>query len=98
MRYWPTRTDLIEAITIFEDFQPRPAHSEIPENVLNGRASDIKDFVLAFDSKFDDFNDLPTGFRFSNNAMADIINVILDLPPNKLATSDAVRIVRNRHK
>ena len=60
--------------------------------------SDIKDFVLSFDGHFDEQNDLKTGFRFSNNAVADIINVVLDLPVDKLATGDAVRTVRKRFK
>lgn len=98
LKYWPSSADLIRAIAEFEESQPHPAHSQYPKDVINGRESDIKDFVIAFDSKFDEFNGLQSDFRFSNNAMADIINVILDLPVKKLATSDAVRIVRNRFK
>jgi hypothetical protein len=75
-----------------------PTHSEYPEAVLKGRSSDIKDFVIAFDAAFDEQNGLPTGFRFSNNAMADIINVILDLPLEKLTTGEAIRVVRNRQR
>lgn len=97
LKYWPTRADIVESIALFEGIQPSPKHSEIPESVLSGRASDIKDFVLAFDCKFDEPNGLPSGFRFSNNALADIINVVLGLPPSKLATGDAVRVVRHRH-
>jgi hypothetical protein len=98
LKYWPSRADLLTAIAEFEEEQPDPGHSQYPEHVINGRESDIKDFVLAFDSKFDDHNGLVTGFRFSNNAMADIINVVLDLPIDKLATGDAVRNVRSRFK
>lgn len=96
LKYWPDVSDLVAAIAEFEKEQPEPAHSQYPEQVINGRESDIKDFVLAFDSKFDEPNGLPKKFRFSNNAMADIINVVLDLPVAKLATGDAVRVVRNR--
>jgi len=98
LKYWPSRADLITAIAEFEEVQPSPIHSQYPDHVINGRESDIKDFVLAFDSKFDECNGLATGFRFSHNAMADIINVILDLPVNKIATGDAVRNVRSRFK
>ncbi|MFT7158699.1 MAG: hypothetical protein ACI8Q1_003733 [Parvicella sp.] len=98
LRYWPSRSDLISAIAVFEDAQPAPSHSQYPEHVINGRESDFKDFVLSFDDHFDEPNGLRTGFRFSHNAMADIINVVLDLPVKKLATGDAVRIVRNRFK
>ncbi|GIU32560.1 hypothetical protein L2719_10080 [Shewanella schlegeliana] len=97
LKYWPTRADVAESIASFEKIQPSPSHSELPESVLKGRASDIKDFVLAFDYSFDGLNGLPSDFRFSNNALADIINVILDLSSDRLATGDAIRIVRNRH-
>lgn len=97
LKYWPTRADVVESIASFERTQPSPSHSELPESVLKGRASYIKDFVLAFDSNFDGLNGLPSNFRFSNNALADIINVILNIPSDKLVTGDAVRIVRNRH-
>ena len=98
LKYWPSRADLVSAIAGFEDMQPDPTHIQYPENVINGRESDIKDFVLSFDGHFDEPNDLKTGFRFSHNAVADIINVVLDLPVDKLATGDAVRVVRNRFK
>ncbi|MCW9689099.1 hypothetical protein [Proteus terrae] len=96
LKYWPSRSDIIQSIVEFEGRQPEPMHSEYPETVLKGRISDIKDFVISFDSAFDEKNGLPTGFRFSNNSMADIINVILDLPLEKLTTGEAIRIVRNR--
>ncbi|MPW34879.1 hypothetical protein [Vibrio sp. B1Z05] len=98
LKYWPNRSDLVKSIAKFEKRQPQPAHSEYPETVLQGRASDIKDFVIAFDAAFDELNGLPTGFRFTNNAMADILNVILDLPLEKLTTGEAIRVVRNRQR
>ncbi|MCD9504754.1 hypothetical protein GLP37_21565 [Photobacterium phosphoreum] len=97
LKYWPTRSDIVESIAFFEEIQPPPKHIEISENTLKGRTSDIKDFVLSFDKKFNDSNDLPCGFRFSNNALADIINVVLDLPVDKLTTGDAIRIIRYRY-
>lgn len=97
LKYWPSRSDVVRSIAEFESVQPEPLHSEYPEAVLKGRASDIKNFVLAFDAAIDEPNGLPTGFRFTNNSMASIINVILDLPVDKLATGDAVRVVRNRY-
>jgi len=96
-KYWPSRADIVQAIADFEDCQPLPKHQEYPDAVINGRASDIKDFVLAFDSKFDETNSLPNGFRFTNKAMSEIINVVLDLPPDKLASADAIKTVRNRY-
>jgi len=98
LKYWPSRSELVSAIADFEEVQPNPTHCQFPEHVINGRQSDFKDFVIAFDDKFDELNGLPTGFRFSHNALADIINVVLNLPVDRLATGDAVRIVRNRFK
>lgn len=98
LKYWPNRADLVSAIAEFEEMQPSPKHTQYPDRVVNGRESDIKDFVLAFDGCFDELNDLKTGFRFSNSATADIINVILDLPVDKLTNGDVVRVIRNRFK
>ncbi|PAJ73392.1 hypothetical protein CJF42_16130 [Pseudoalteromonas sp. NBT06-2] len=97
-KYWPSRAEVIEAIGNFERQHIEPTHTELPMTVIEGRATDIKDFVLAFDGQFDKHsNDLPEDFKFSNNAMADIINIILDFPPEKMTTPDAIRIVRNRY-
>ncbi len=98
LKYWPSRADVVEAISDFEVVQPCPRHFELPSAVINGRASDIKDFVLAFDGSFDnESNGLPVGFRFSNKAMAEIINIVLNLSSEKLASPDAIKTVRNRY-
>ena len=97
LKYWPSRSELIYAVADFEETQPNPKHCQFPDHVINGRQSDFKDFVIAFDDKFDELNGLPTNFRFSNNAIADIINVVLNLPSDKLASSDAIRNVRSKH-
>lgn len=98
LKYWPSRADLVEAIAIFEELQPEPVHSELPKDVIDGRSSTIKDFVLAFDKAFMNSNGLPRHFKFTNSAMADIMNVVLDLPVEHLVTGDAIRIVRHRYK
>ncbi|MBP2699504.1 hypothetical protein [Photobacterium lucens] len=97
LKYWPKRADIVESIALFESNLQEPEHSIIPDVVMKGRVSNIKDFVLAFDSAFDELNDLPDGFRFSNNALAEIINVVLDVQVDKLVTADAIRLVRNRY-
>ncbi|WP_240464850.1 hypothetical protein [Paraferrimonas sp. SM1919] len=97
LKYWPSRADVVEAIGEFEELLPIPQHVEVPDAVLDGRASDHKDFVLAFDAQFSKPNQLPTGFRFSNQAMADIINVVLDLPEDKLILGDTIRKIRYRY-
>lgn len=98
LKYWPSLADIVEAISLFEKNQPLPQHYEFPDKVIIGRVSDIKDFVLTFDQKFDDSNGLPTGFRFSNNAVAEIMNIVLNRPVTELITGDAVKNVRNKYK
>ncbi|WP_422473663.1 hypothetical protein [Endozoicomonas sp. ALB032] len=66
-KYWPSRAAIVEVISTFERAQPAPAHLDISDQVIQGRTSDIKDFVLAFDQKFDDSVGLPKDFRFSKN-------------------------------
>jgi hypothetical protein len=97
-RYWPSCADIVEQIGNYQSEMKELTHMSLPLNVIDGRASDIKDFVLGFDSKFTQLNGLPSEFSFSNNAMAEIINVVLDLPVEQLVSADAIRLVRNRYK
>lgn len=97
LKYWPTRIEMIEAVANFERGQPEPTHEYLPEQVMHGRASDIKDYVLAFDATFDGPNSLPNGFRLGNHALADVANVVLNLPPDQLTDGDAVGLIRRRY-
>lgn len=98
LKYWPSCPDFVEAIGIHQSNQPSPTHSEYPDQVLSGRSSQYKDFVLTFDSGYQDNYCLPDDFKFSNKAMAEIINVVLDLEPDEYATPEAVKTIRNRYK
>lgn len=97
-KYWPSSTDLVEQIAIDHSFMEKLSHISLPFNVIEGRASDIKDFVLGFDDKFLQLNGLPAGFSFSHAAMAEIMNVVLDLPVEQLVSPEAVKLVRHRYK
>lgn len=98
LRYWPTRAELVRAIGDFESGQPDPTHIEFPEEVITGRSADIKNFVLAFDEGFTEPNDLPDKFRFSNSAMAEIMNIVQNRAPDDLVTGDAIKTVRSRYQ
>lgn len=98
-KYWPTRSQIVSAIADFEIEQPKPTHRLIPSDVLDGRSAVIKDYVLPFDSGFSSYdNDLPPCFRFSNNAMADLANFVLDVDPDNPITPEAIRNVRHRYQ
>ena len=96
-RYFPEPADIAKTIGDFYSNLPAPTHPALTGKVLQGRKCDFKNFVITFDKLFDDSNDLPTGFRFSNKAMASIINIVLDVPVDKLVTSTTIRVARNRN-
>lgn len=96
-RYWPTRIDVLDAIVEFETKPINMSHDQFPDEVLNGRKANFKDFILSFDAAFTKTNCLPSTFRFSNEAMADIANVILEATESPL-TGEIVRLNRNRYK
>ena len=98
LNYWPSCPDFVEAIGIHQSKQPSPTHSKYPIQVLSGRSSRYKDYVITFDSGFRDNQSLPNDFKFTNKAMAEIINVVLDLEPEDYATPEAIKTIRNRYK
>ena len=97
-KYWPEPEKLISALGDFESSRLLPVQGYIPEEVMGGRKSVLKDFVLGLDSDLLNCRQIPTSFSFSNVAIASIASVVLDLPENKLATEEAVRVIRNRRK
>lgn len=97
-KYWPSLRKMVGAIGEFEESLSLPSQGSLPDEVLAGRSSHIKDFVLGFDADVKRARQIPRSFSFSNSAVATIINVVMDLPVDSLATSDAVRVVRNRYR
>jgi hypothetical protein len=97
-KYWPSLSQMIDAIGEFEESLSLPSQGFLPDEVLAGRASHIKDFVLGFDADVKHVHQIPRSFSFSNSAVATIANVVMVLPVDSLATSDAVRVVRNRYR
>ncbi len=97
-KYWPDLHQLVSAIGDFESLESVPKQNSIPEDVMDGRSSIIKDFVLTLDKDLKDCRQIPNSFVFSNSSMATIVNVVLDLPITKIATTDTVRVIRNRRR
>lgn len=97
-KYWPQLEDLITAIGNFESSRDLPTQGYLPEEVMGGRKSIIKDFVLGLDLDIYRCRQIPKSFSFSNASMASIVNVVLDLPADTLATAEAVCVIRNRSK
>ncbi len=97
-KYWPEPERLVSAIGDFESSRELPVQGYLPEEVMDGRKSVLKDFVLGFDSDLINTRQIPKSFSFSNASIASIANVVLDLPKNRLATEDAIRVIRNRRK
>ncbi|WP_420590809.1 hypothetical protein [Bacterioplanoides sp.] len=97
LRYWPDRSEMVSAIAEFEQSLDSPTHYIFTDEVLNGRESVAKDFVISFDKSFEMGNQLPDDFRFSNKAMAAILNVVLNIDAEHLCDDTNVRIIRHRY-
>ncbi len=97
-RYWPEIKQFVSAIGTYESSQPQLVKGNLPESIMHGRSSTLKDFVLGFDSELRKCQQIPADFSFSNSSMATIANIVLELPESQLATSDTVRNVRHRFK
>lgn len=96
-KYWPKLWEIVSAIRSFQLSQSAPVQEYIPDEVMSGRESIIKDFVLTFDSRLRNCHQISNSFVFSNESLATIVNVVLDLT-DSIATSEAVRVIRNRKK
>jgi len=95
-KYWPTVAEIIAVIGAFEASRPIPTQNHLPSDVMGGRATILKDFVLSFDADLKNTDEIPNSFSFSNSSMATIVNIALDLPVDQIATSDAIRLIRKR--
>jgi len=97
-RYWPSVDKLISAVGDFEASSSIPIQNHLPTGVMDGRVTILKDFVLSFEADLQDTHQIPDSFTFSTASMATIVNIVLDLPDEKIATPEAVRIIRKRRK
>lgn len=97
-KYWPNKIQLIEAFLQYEKSNNTHPNHYIPDEVLASRSNIVKNFILCFDGHFKDpTNQLPADFSFRNRSMADIINVVLGIPPDNLFSEEAVKTVRARY-
>ncbi|BCE03452.1 hypothetical protein [Marinicellulosiphila megalodicopiae] len=96
--YWPSVINLVEGIAEFQENELQPQQLTLIDEVESGRKSLFKDFVLLLDDCITSNRYIKGEFQFSNNAMANLINVVLDLPPETLATPEVVKNIRHKYK
>lgn len=97
-RYWPSKVQLIKTFEDYETKNSSYAHHYIPETVISSRPNVVKNFVLSFDGRFEDTSSqIPETFRFSNAALADILNVVLDIDIDHLYSAEAIKNERRKN-
>ncbi len=96
-KYWPSPTEIVQAIAEHYASAPLPESKELPQMVMDGRQAPIKDYVLAVDRDLQNNRQIPS-FRLSHASMATVVNVVLDLPVEAMVTGETIRQVRNRHQ
>lgn len=97
-KYWPSLQDMLQSV-IEESVEPEiVALSPITDAATKSRQNSNTDFLRALDARIlQDANLLPAGFQLSDDAVASIANVALQLPSDKLMTADRVRVARYRN-
>ncbi|MDT0581506.1 hypothetical protein [Brumicola blandensis] len=98
-KYWPSKIHLLKAFEAYEEDDGEFSHYYFPSKVLSSRTSVVKNFVACFDARFEDHSrQLPNDFRFSNAALADILNVVLDIEVDNLYSDEAIKNARRKIK
>ena len=97
LKYWPDVYEVVGAIAEHGSIEGLPVQRYIPKEVMRAsRAAVFKDYVLAVDSDIKNNRQITNNFNFSNKAMANIVNVVLDISEDQIATEDTIRNIRNR--
>lgn len=101
LKYWPSLSECIRVIG--SDAQQAEV---VPDNALTDAATHSSrpskaDFVRALlasieDHRGDHQGGIPTTFEFTNSALADLVNVLLELPPKELVTEEYLKTERHR--
>lgn len=103
LKYWPSLADCIRVIGT------DALHAEVaPESRVTAAATRSSrpskaDSVRALLASFEDHRgegpgDIPTTFEFSNGAMADLVNVLFELPTEELVSDEYIKTERHRMK
>lgn len=102
-RYWPSLADLMNQIALEAIHAKVEPINSVVEAATESRISSKSDSLRAFLAMVEDNCEeqsgrLPDGFRLSDQSMADIMNCVLDLPPDEMVNSDYVKGFRQRQR
>lgn len=101
LKYWPSIADCIRAIGT------DAWRAEIePDNRLTAaatrssrpsKADSVRALLASIeDHRGDRLGGIPTSFEFSNGALADLVNVLFELPPEELVGDEYIKTERHR--
>ncbi|MGG6462612.1 hypothetical protein [Solilutibacter silvestris] len=103
LKYWPSLAECIRAISDDArraEVTPNDSVTAVATESQRPSKSDfIRGLLAQIDrNKGDYLGGIPTDFTMSNDDLATIVNVILDLPVTELADANSVKVLRHRMK
>jgi len=103
LKYWPTLSECIRVIGQDADQADIAADSSLTEAATLSSRPSKADSVRALlasieDNRGDWEGGIPRSFEFSNAALADLVNVLFELPAEGLVSDEYMKIERHRRK
>lgn len=103
MKYWPRLFDVIQVIATDAEQAEVIASDPLTESATQSKRPSAADFTRALRAAIDEnkgtwFGAIPNDFALSDQGMATLINVLLDLPVEKMIDPVHVKNSRNKHK
>lgn len=103
MKYWPMLSDVVRVIGIDAEQADVIASDPLTESATQSKRPSTADFTRALGAAIDEnrgtwLGAIPNDFTLSDQGMATLINVLLDLPAEKMVDPVHVKNSRNKHK
>lgn len=103
LKYWPEVADCLRVLAQDAASAEIEATDPLTEAATMSSRPSTSDSVWAFlafieESKGDFEGRLPVDFKLTDKTMADLLNVVLDLSPETLLTSERIKGIRHRPK
>lgn len=103
MKYWPLLADCVRVIGDDAENAGITASDPLTEAATKSTRASKADFIRALRESIDEnrgdwLGAIPKMFGPSNDAMATLVNVLLDLPPEEMVDATYVKNLRHRDK
>lgn len=100
-KYWPTLSELMDELAADADKAEVRASDPLTEAATEGSRNSKAGYVRALfvaldDNSGDNFNDLPVGFKLTDETVASLINCVLNFGPEEMVDGPYVKRLRQR--